>query len=352
MGRGRPKNKREGYNKQREAEETHAQEVTQAIQENSITIIPNVNNITITHSNEVEVNDRPSSPINPESRDKPERPQEDTQADNKTEQEVKESLQKDISYLRDAIYPHWQAFLNALGDPRNWFLTKEDFEIVKAYFSQAEANINANIMEYLRTASNDPCKIHTAIQFLVIRKLGTIQLQAHKNRIDAILQAIQYQSQMYQTVAQSLAQVVQSFTNSYILQISIGQFQIPNITQDIKASIVIGTLISALTAIGIEIGNLKNNLRSLIRFNEFCIRPCRVGCPDTIPLASSIGMLKIASNHNVNEYNEGVELAKESETFLRALEKLINLELEYVEKQIREGKLDINSRKRKNTNNG
>jgi hypothetical protein len=352
MGKRRPKNKREGYNEQsREAEETHVQETTQNIQEDHDAINTNANN-TSNNSNEVKVNDRPSNESDNQSRDRPERPQEDIKVNDKTEQEVKESLQKDIIYLRDAIYPHWQAFLNALGDPRNWFLTKEDFEIVKAYFSQAEANINANIMEYLRTASNDPCKIHTAIQFLVIRKLGTIQIQAHKNRIDAILQAIQYQSQMYQTVAQSLAQVVQSFTNSYTLQAGLSSFEIPNIVQDIKASTVIGTLIGALTAIGIEIGNLKNNLRSLIRFNEFCIRPCRAGCPDTIPLASSIGMLKIASNHNASEYNEGVELANESEVFLRALEKLINLELEYMEKQIREGKLDINNRKRKNTNNG
>jgi hypothetical protein len=363
MGRGRTKDREEPREESREqdrkAEETYAKEIIQDIKENNNTTIPDANDTTNnTSSNEigVKVNDRSSSPTNNQSRDRPERPKEDIKAYDKTEQEIKESLQRDIIYLRDAIYPHWQAFLNALGSPRNWFLTKEDFELVKSYFSQVEANIHANVMEYLRKASDDPCSVHKSLQFITIRKLGTIQIQAYKNRIDAILQAIQYQSQMYQTVAQSLAQVVQSFTNSYILQSGLSQFEIPNIVQDLKAVSVIGILTASLTSIGIEIGNLKNNLRSLIRFNEFCIRPCRPDCRDTIPISNIVGINKIVEHHINNEYNEGIEFGNESEIFLEILEKLANLELEYLQQQIKEGKLDIkldiNNRKRKNNNNG
>jgi len=347
MGEHRPKNKREEHREEsREREETYAQEITQDTQEDHATVNPDVNN-TSNNNNEVEVNDRLSNGSNTKSRDKPKATQEDTQVTSKNEQKNDQNIQKDIAYLRDAIYPHWQAFLNALGNPRNWFLTKEDFELIKSYFSQAEANINANIMEYLRQASDDPCSIHKALQFITIRKLGTIQIQAHKNRIDAILQAIQYQSQMYQTVAQSLAQVVQSFTNSYKLQSGLSQFELPNIVQDLKAVGVIGILTAALTSIGIEIGNLKNDLRNLIRYNEFCIRPCRQDCRDTIPLSSRVGIDIIVKEHEAVDYNEGIELGNESEIFLRLLEKVMTLETQYLENKINTDEFYIRKRSKR-----
>jgi hypothetical protein len=352
MGRRKSKRERTGANEQiREAEDQGIKEAIQAIPQDSTTTISNVSHSVTINSNEVS-HDRPNSSIHYESGDRPEGAKKDTQVDDKDEQKTKESLQENISYLKDAIYPHWQAFLNALGNPRNWFLTKEDFEIVKAYFSQAEANINANIMEYLRRASDDPCSVHKALQFIVIRKLGTIQIQAHKNRIDAILQAIQYQSDMYKTVAQSLGQVVQSFSNSYVLQTGLSQFEIPNIIQDLKAVGIIGILTAALTAIGIEIGNLKQDLRTLIRFNEFCIRPCNPNCLDTPPLRTIVGMSEIADNHPKHEYNEGVEFGQESEVFLRLLEKVMQLETEYLEQQVKEGRVHLNKKARNNNNHG
>ena len=349
MGRSRVKNKRKEYREEdREREEAYAKEITEDIKENSNTTIPDV---TITITNNGEINDRPDSSIHTEQRDRPQGKEEDIKVIDKAQQKDEENIQKDIKYLRDAIYPHWQAFLSSLGDPRNWFLTKEDFELVKAYFSQAEANINSNIMEYLRKASDDPCSIHKALQFITIRKLGTIQIQAHKNRIDAILTTIQHQSEIYKAVAQSLAQVVQSFTNSYKLASGLSQFELPNIVQDLKAVGVIGILTAALTSIGIEIGNLKNDLRNLIRFNEFCIRPCRQDCRDTIPLSSRVGINNIAKEHETVDYNEGIELGNESEVFLRILEKLANIELEYIEQQIREGRLNLNRKSKNNNNN-
>jgi len=350
MGKCRTQADRERETNQgRETKDQGIEEVIPFITQDSTTTIPDVSHVDTSIS---EINhDRPNNEPNTEPRDRPKAEEESTKVNAKNEQEDKQNIQKDISYLKDAIYPHWQAFIQALGNPRNWFLTKEDFEIVKAYFSQAEANINANIMEYLRNASDDPCSIHKALQFITIRKLGTIQIQAHKNRIDAILTTIQHQSEIYKAVAQSLAQVVQSFTNSYKLASGLSQFELPNIVQDLKAVGVIGILTAALTSIGIEIGNLKNDLRNLIRFNEFCIRPCRQDCRDTIPLSSRVGINNIAKEHETVDYNEGIELGNESEVFLRILEKLANIELEYIEQQIREGRLNLNRKSKNNNNN-
>jgi hypothetical protein len=324
MGEHRTEDKREGEHEQnREAEVKDDEEAIKGREEGRIRFI-DVNAI-----NGDEVNDRLNNELNSEHRDRHEEEKEDTKASSKDEQKIKQDIQKVIGKLQ-SVFPNWQSFLNSLGNPDQWFLTKEDFEIVKSYFTQLDANINANVMEYLREASNDPCSIHKAIQFITIRKLGTIQLQSISKRYDTLLEMLKAQANMYNTALQQVGILAQSFAQAHAPPPG----SISNIIYDIKLDALIATVIASLTAIGIEIGNIKNNIRTLINVNEFCIRPCNQNCPDPFTPLQTASINKIVSEHDNKAFNEGIEFAKETETVLRLVEELMTLELEYAKKYI------------------
>jgi hypothetical protein len=336
MGEYRTEDEREReYEQNREAEAQDDEKVDENGKENErrIRFID-----TSIIDNNSEINDRLNNELNSEYRDRPEEKEEATEASSKDEQTLKQDIQKTVAQLQ-SIFPNWQSFLSSLGDPRQWFLTKEDFEIIKSYFSELDANINANIMEYLREASNDPCSVHKAIQFLVIRKIGTIQLQSISKRYDTLLEMLKQQTSMYTTALQQLGILAQSFAQAHAPPPG----SISNIIYDIKLDALIATVIASLTAIGIEIGNIKNNIRTLINVNEFCIRPCNANCPDPFIPIQTASINKIVSKHDNETYNEGIEFAKETESVLRLVEELMTLELEYTKTHILKNKLKKNN---------
>jgi hypothetical protein len=334
MGRNRIKDKREGEREQnREAEAQNAQEANEAKEEGHIRFI----DTSIIASGD-QISDRPNSEFNNEHGNQPETAKESIEVNGENEQTLKQNIQENLNKLQ-SIIPNWQSFLSSLGNPQNWFLTKEDFEVIKAYFTEIDANINANVMEYLRTASNDPCSIHKAIQFLVIRKIGTIQLQSISKRYDTLLEMLKTQAGMYTTALQQIGTLAQSFAQAHAPPVG----SLPNLIYDIKLDALIATTIASLTAIGIEIGNIKNNIRTLINTNEFCVRSCNPNCPDQFPIIQSASINRIVNEHEDKTYNEGVEFAKETETVLRLVEELMELELAYAKTHILKNRVKKNN---------
>jgi hypothetical protein len=306
--------------------------------------------------NEVLKNDRVDA--TPNAGSGRERSQASDEAISEVKQEINQSLSQDeiedikdiIDQLKDnptiqSIIPNWQAWLSSLGDPRLWFLTKEDYMLIKSYLTLLDANTFANILEQIRLRSNDPCEVDRLIQFIVIKKVGSALIQSHKNRLDSIIKAIEIQGNMYISAINQLGIIANSMANAHKLLAGLSTFEIPNIALNIKLASLIATTISAITAIGIEIGNLKNNLRSLVNFNEYCIRACRSGCGSSIILSNNPNIKDLAKENS--EYNEGVEFARESELVLRKLEEVISMEVEYLKDKLKE---DFNKKRKKNNN--
>jgi hypothetical protein len=141
---------------------------------------------------------------------------------------------------------------------------------------------------------------------------------------------------MYNTALQQLGVVATSFSNAYILReyISITppitDLQIPNIAIDIKVSSIIATLIGSLVAIGIEIGNLKNDIRTQIALDEYCLQGCSSSC---------IGFSSIEDAYNeyrklMSNDNEGLRLKEYADKVIQWLDRLISIELALVKKQL------------------
>lgn len=209
--------------------------------------------------------------------------------------------------------------------PQDYFLTKEDYELVKSYLTMLVANTDRNILEYIRNKSNDPCSLDRLKQFIIVRKIGTIQSQAYQIRIEALKHALSEQVKIIQSYAQTLAACAQSMSNSYILTEALGSIQLPNIVQDLKLVSIISAMLVGLGSTGISIGNIKNQITQLLQINEFCIRGCRA-CAEPLQL-STLKMNELAKE--AQDYNEGIEYAQTIEYTLRTLEKLMAIELDY-----------------------
>jgi hypothetical protein len=361
MGMAKGRRKRSARSEDKEEGDQVIKEGIEEIEEREISkFFERVDESSNTYSvaNEVLGNDRMDVTLNAGSGS--ERSQESNEAVSKVEQKTNESVSQDeeikdiadiIDELKDnpilqSIIPNWQSWLSSLGDPRLWFLTKEDYMLIKSYLTLLDANTYANILEQIRLRSNDPCEVDRLIQFIVIKKIGSALIQSHKNRLDSIIKAIEIQGNMYISAINQLGIIANSMANAHKLMAGLSNFEIPNIALDIKLASLIATVISAITAVGIEIGNLKNNLRTLINLNEYCIRACRSGCGGSVILSSNPSIENLAKEGS--EYNEGVEFAKESELVLRRIEELIKLELEYIKRKLEE---DFNNKRRKNKNN-
>jgi hypothetical protein len=214
-----------------------------------------------------------------------------------------ESIAQSLTFIN---IDDWQDILPIL-DPSRLKLTKEEYSLINARIAVKEFQILHNIYEFLGNLSTNQCMLDRLIQLFVISKIGAILLQFKQNRIQAILTALQVQGSMYTALVNAIATVA-----GLIPSVAF------NPVANVKWSAVFTTLTTALALTGTEIGNLKTNLRNLIRDNEFCIKSCL--CPDTIPL----GVFKEGVEQN---HNEQIQVA------LAKLEELINKELDELLKQ-------------------
>jgi len=213
--------------------------------------------------------------------DKPNRTTKEEE-DLKTNKEASENTNKEESTKSD-VQPLNQilAFINAddwqdiigILNPSRLVLPKESYELINATIAVKEYNILHNIYEHLSNLSTNVCNQDRLIQLFIISKLGAILLQFKQNRLAVLQSMLQIQANMYTTVVNALASVA-----SLIPSVSF------NPIANIKWSTIVGALLTALALIGTEIGNIKNNIRNLIRDNEFCIKSCL--CGEIIPLGT------------------------------------------------------------------
>lgn len=174
---------------------------------------------------------------------------------------------------------NWEEILSVIGPPSKHILTKESYHLVDSVLGAYEYVILHNIYDFIKEASTNRCFHERLLKFITVNKIGALLSQFKQIRLNAILQAITQQSNMYNTALQQLGIVAQSFANAHILTTILpNQFDAPNFAVDIKIASIIATLIGAIVAIGIEIGNLKNDMRTQIAIDEYCITPCSPSC--------------------------------------------------------------------------
>jgi len=205
----------------------------------------------------------------------------------------------------------WEQIINIVApNPSQHILTKEDFERLNSAFTAKLYVLDYNLHEYLAQLSTDRCMLERLIIFIIIKKVAPQLLQFKLNRMNAIIQTIQAQSTLYQSITQLLVTALTTIPNPVF-----------ELGKNLKWDAIVASALTALGAISLEIGNLKNNLRNLIRDNEFCIKACSSTCGDTIPLRLS----------NVEEDNEGKRLVEMIEKVNAKLERLMDIELKLIE---------------------
>jgi hypothetical protein len=201
---------------------------------------------------------------------------EDLKANEKVSESTnkEESIKSDVQPLSQILSfinaDDWQDIISLLN-PSRLVLPKENYELINATISVKEYNILHNIYEHLSNLSTDRCNQDRLIQLFIISKLGAILLQFKQNRLAVLQSMLQIQANMYTTVVNALASLA-----NLIPSVSF------NPIANVKWDAIVATLLTALALIGTEIGNIKNNIRNLIRDNEFCIKSCL--CGDIIPL--------------------------------------------------------------------
>jgi hypothetical protein len=222
-----------------------------------------------------------------------------------------ESTERDVQPLKQLLAfinaDDWQDIISLL-DPSRLALPKENYELINATIAVKEYNILHNIYEHLSNLSTDRCNQDRLIQLIVISKIGAILLQFKQNRLSVLQGMLQVQANMYTTVVNALASLANLIPSVAF-----------NPVANLKWDSIVAALLTALSLIGTEIGNIKNNIRNLIRDNEFCIKSCL--CGDIIPL----GM------------DSSVELKHEEiNSMIKILQDMVNKEL----KEFIEGKYD------------
>ena len=224
--------------------------------------------------------------------------------------ETEQNQQEDIKNHEIGIlmsFNSWRDLLNNLN-PRDYFLTKEDFEVIRSWITSKNANIEANIIEFLRTESNNPDNIRKLIQFIVIKKIGNILFQEYNVKLEALKFMLDKQT----SLAVALVNAISSLA-ALIPQVAF------NPIANAKWIGIEAILIGSYTATAIEIGNIKNNIRQFIQQNAFCIRLCN---------NESLNIIFKDIMDSNKMYNEGIQLAKDTNSIYNKLEELFNKEID------------------------
>jgi hypothetical protein len=254
-----------------------------------------------------------------------------------TQDEETKQSDTSVSIINSPINPrNWEDILIGIGSPSKHVLTKENYELVNSVLNAYEYAILHNIYDFIKEASTNRCFHERLLKFLTISKIGASLSQFKQIRLNALVQALTQQVSMYNTALQQLGVVVSSFQGAYILReyISITppitDLQIPNIALDIKVSSVIATLIGALVSIGLEIGMLKNDIRSQIALDEYCLTGCSSGCIGFSSIEESYKELrKLLSDSNTDMLKEYADKA------MKWLEQVVSIELKYLEEHVK-----------------
>jgi hypothetical protein len=192
------------------------------------------------------------------------------------------------------------------------------------------------VYDFLKEASTNRCFHERLLKFLTISKIGASLSTFKQIRLNALIQALTQQVSMYNTALQQLGVAVTSFQGAYILReyVSITppvtDIQVPNIALDVKVSSVIATLIGALVSIGLEIGRLKNDIRSQIALDEYCLTGCSASCIGFSSIEESYKELrKLLNDSNTDMLKEYADKA------LSWLEQVVAIELKYLEEHVK-----------------
>jgi len=238
---------------------------------------------------------------NKDNKERGEAEQKESQNNVKEEQNINEILNSPINAS------NWEQILNLIApDPSKHVLTKENEALLSSHITALEYVILRNLYDHIKDRSLDPNFYERLKKFLVILKIAPSLLQYKKNRLDAIIQAIQSQERMYIAVVNAIAQITQVTPN----------FSAFNIQGNLKWAAAFATLTAALAAISLEIGNLKNNLRQLINNDEFCIEPC----------SSTFILVKLSEGERINVDDIMDRVKKDMDIMLKQIDKQIEQE--------------------------
>jgi len=158
---------------------------------------------------------------------------------------------------------NWDSILNQLGDPAKWVLTKEGYSIINAFITSREFIMLANFYQFLANLSTNNNFFNILLKYIVIRGIGAILINNKQLSLNALLQALAYQKDMYV----ALVNVLNTLTNT-IASVAF------NPIANAKWASVFSAVLVALSSTGTEIGNLKNNIRAIINEDIFCLEPC------------------------------------------------------------------------------
>jgi hypothetical protein len=157
----------------------------------------------------------------------------------------------------------WDSILDRLGDPAKWVLTKEGYSIINAFITSREFIMLANFYQFLANLSTNNNFFNILLKYIVIRGIGAILINNKQVSLNALIQALGYQKDMYV----ALVQVLNTLTNA-----------IPSVAfnpiANAKWASVFSAVLVALSSTGTEIGNLKNDIRTIINQDIFCLEPC------------------------------------------------------------------------------
>jgi hypothetical protein len=158
---------------------------------------------------------------------------------------------------------NWASILNRLGSPFNWILTKEGYALINAFITSREFILLANFYQFLARLSTNDNFFNILLKAIVIRSLGAILINDKQIAINAIVQTIGIQKDMYI----ALVNVLNTLTTT-----------IPSVAfnpiANAKWASILSAVLVAISSTGTEIGNLKNDLRAIISRDTFCLTPC------------------------------------------------------------------------------
>ena len=176
--------------------------------------------------------------------------------------------EKEVSSLRTSTLTcntNWREYLNRLGSPDNWFLTKEDGEIVNSHHILINTLIYDKIIEDICNRLDERCEREKLYKFLTIRKIGRDLLEWKRLRKDFSEKALDNATQMFTELLR--------FVSSSLCCIQGNPINKANV-------IAVITLIWGIWRLYVEskINESMDFGRGWLRNDEFCLSGCNDTC--------------------------------------------------------------------------
>lgn len=151
-------------------------------------------------------------------------------------------------------YANWAEWRNATN-PEDYFLTKEDGEVLNSFLEVKDFNAHKNFLEWFENL--EPCKLG---KFITIRKVGQQLLTNQKQRLDAINRSQEAYIDWCKAQVQGLTDMSATFSNNPVVDVK----------QAVLSLIIETQIVTQITRLGTQTTLLEEELKR----SHFCLECC------------------------------------------------------------------------------